>query len=318
MSCRENCGSLNNATSKSQNAFSRTAPPPSHRPVHIAIERSPDQMVSNLSEYSGYGNLRTPPATRASTPGPYGYPCQFDTFGSQIADYNLSWMPKDIDLSELLNHNGQIPSRFRRADQRVSVIVPNATPPPTVSTPLNANPLLEKEQERDQLTPQMKKNERERRESLMEWFDRSIEKELKKHRSSSFLATPYSHPVSPTAEPQLNLSKGTLERLSGATASQIEMCLDLRKEPDTELVDAVEKFATAEARCAFAGAVKAAEAAAVAAPPDLVEEAALASARGFQTDIKASSVQGELQGLRPVEVLGYIGVTNPKYPTKRE
>lgn len=84
-----------------------------------------------------------------------------------------------------------------------------------------------------------------------------------------------------------------------------------------ELTDAVDKLAKAEQMCEFAGAIKAAEAAAVAAPPDLVEEAALASARGYQTDVKATRVQGELEGVRPIEILGYVGVTKPKYPTKR-
>lgn len=70
--------------------------------------------------------------------------------------------------------------------------------------------------------------------------------------------------------------------------------------------------------CEFADAVKAAEAAAGAAPPELVEEAALASARGFQTDVKTTSIHGELEGVRPIEVVGYVGVTKPKYPTKRQ
>lgn len=43
-----------------------------------------------------------PPSGRASTPGPYGYPSQYDTFGSQI-EPNVSWIPKDINLSELLD-----------------------------------------------------------------------------------------------------------------------------------------------------------------------------------------------------------------------
>lgn len=84
-----------------------------------------------------------------------------------------------------------------------------------------------------------------------------------------------------------------------------------------ELTDAVDKFAKAEAMCAFAGAVKAAEAAAVAAPPELIEAAALASAKGFQTDLKATGVHAELHGVRPIEVVGYVGVTKPKYPTRR-
>ncbi|KAH1022198.1 hypothetical protein HUJ04_011629 [Dendroctonus ponderosae] len=260
-----------------------------------------------------------PPSARASTPGPYGYSNQYDVFGSQM-DYNLNWMSKDINLSELLDQsNGRLTSRIRGADQNISQTSSTIHPPAAEASYMNVKPLLEIEQAaQNEASANAKRNEHERRESLMEWFDRSVEKELKNQKTASFDAGPqFPPPLIAVDEPQLNLSKGTLQRMSGATASQVEMLFDLRKEPDTELTDAVDKLAKAEQMCDFAGAIQAAEAAAVAAPPDLVEEAALASARGYQTDVKATRVQGELEGARPIEILGYVGVTKPKYPTKR-
>lgn len=189
-----------------------------------------------------------PPSGRASTPGPYGYPSQYDTFGSQI-EQNVSWIPKDINLSELLDQvlltlitsslvslgmfqNGS--SRLRRGEPPAP---PAAKPPePTTSPP---DTLLGPELSRDQHTPQSKKNEEKRRESLIQWFDRSVEKELKKHKETSIGAgIQYTGPVPNMDEtPELNLSRGTLERLSGATASQVEICFDLRQQPDTGIPD---------------------------------------------------------------------------------
>ncbi|XP_050296048.1 uncharacterized protein LOC126735967 [Anthonomus grandis grandis] len=296
----------------------------SHRTIHLSMDRGQTSPIEQLGasfneQYSGYGAMRIPPAAaRASTPGPYGYPSQYDTFGSQI-DYNLSWMPKDINLSELLDQTAsQMSSRYRRMEQNITHTPTNLN---VSETPSNANPLLSQEQSRDQAAAQSKKTDGVREESLLEWFDRSVEKELKKHKSSSIgkEAAPANIALSLLDENDLlNMSKGVMERVSEATASQVEIVFDLRKEPDTELTDAVDKYAKAEAMCAFAGAVKAAEAAAYAAPPELVEEAALASARGFETDVKATGVHGELEGVRPIEVVGYVGVTKPKYPTKRQ
>ncbi|XP_048523274.1 uncharacterized protein LOC109541561 isoform X2 [Dendroctonus ponderosae] len=318
MSCRGRCGDPEEMSpSRDLNL-----PGPSHRTVHVSIEGSPtrpEPVGGSYAEYSGYGNTRIPPSARASTPGPYGYSNQYDAFGSQM-DYNLNSMSKDINLLELLGQsNGRLTSRIRGADQNISQTPSTIHPPPAEASYMNAKPLLETEQAaQNEASANAKRNEHERRESLMEWFDRSVEKELKNQKTASFNAGPqFPPPLIAVDEPQLNLSKGTLQRMSGATASQVEMLFDLRKEPDTELTDAVDKLAKAEQMCEFAGAIQAAEAAAVAAPPDLVEEAALASARGYQTDVKATRVQGELEGARPIEILGYVGVTKPKYPTKR-
>ncbi|KAF7276296.1 hypothetical protein GWI33_010692 [Rhynchophorus ferrugineus] len=211
-------------------------------------------------------------------------------------------------------------ARFRRMDPN---LMPGPSqPPPVPDAELSReNSLLEREQrERNETSPDGSPIDKKTQESLIQWFDRSVEKELKKHKESSMgamlnLAQP---PLDADTLPELNLSKGTLERLAEATASQVEICLQLRKEPDTELADAVEKLAKAEAMCAFAGAVQAAEAAAEAAPPELAEEAAVASARGFQTEVATSSFHQSVGSYRPIEVLGYVGITKPKFPTRRK
>ncbi|XP_030765055.1 uncharacterized protein LOC115889250 [Sitophilus oryzae] len=301
------------------------APPPSHRTVQISMERSPTRGefpgMNNFSEYTvPCPNLRIPPAARAF-PGPYANPAQFDTLGPQI-DYNLGWIPKDINLSELLDQGAnQMSSRFRRPEQNFTP-GPSPYPPAPDQVSPNANPLLEREQrERDERNTDTKSIGKKTQESLIEWFDRSVEKELKKHKENALgamlnLAPP--PPLDSDTLPELNISRGTLERLAEATASQMEVCFQLRREPDTELADAVEKLAKAETMCAFAGAVQAAEAAAEAAPPELAEEAAVASARGFQTEVATSNFHQNISGVRPIEVIGYIGITKPKYPTKRK
>lgn len=53
-----------------------------------------------------------------------------------------------------------------------------------------------------------------------------------------------------------------MDQMSEASASRIEISSQMRMQPDTELTEAVDKLAKAEAMCSFAGAVKAAEAAA--------------------------------------------------------
>lgn len=66
-----------------------------------------------------------------------------------------------------------------------------------------------------------------------------MEKELKTQKTASFDAgAPFSAAPLAVDEPELNLSKGTLQRMSGATASQVEMLFDLRQAPDTGLIGA--------------------------------------------------------------------------------
>lgn len=96
-------------------------------------------------------------------------------------------------------------------------------------------------------------------------------------------------------------------------ASGVEIMSDLTSTVDTELSDAVLKFAKAEAIVAFEGAVRAAERAAAEAPPELAEEAAAAGARGYQAEL-TGVVRDKVPGDRPIEVIGYVGITKPKNP----
>lgn len=66
---------------------------------------------------------------------------------------------------------------------------------------------------------------------------------------------------------------------------------------------------------AFEGAIKAAEEAAANAPPGLAEEAAAAGAQGFQAEL-TGLVKQEIPGIKPIEVIGYVGITRPKKPKK--
>lgn len=54
-----------------------------------------------------------------------------------------------------------------------------------------------------------------------------------------------------------------------------------------------------------------------AAPPGLAEEAAVASARIFQTEVETTSeIREDIAGIKPIEVVGYVGITKPKHPAK--
>lgn len=100
-----------------------------------------------------------------------------------------------------------------------------------------------------------------------------------------------------------------------ASASGIELVGLLRGEQNTELYEACDKLAKAQAMDLFKGAVKAAEEAAANAPPEYAEEAAAAGARGYQAEL-TTVVQERIPGLRPMEVIGYVGVTRPRIPKK--
>lgn len=96
-----------------------------------------------------------------------------------------------------------------------------------------------------------------------------------------------------------------------ATASGIDINAALRGSQNTELLDAVDKLAVAQAMDEFEGAVRAAEHAAAQVPPEYAEEAAVAGARGFQAQL-TSIVQESFDSIKPIEVVGYVGVTRPK------
>lgn len=100
-----------------------------------------------------------------------------------------------------------------------------------------------------------------------------------------------------------------------ASASGIDINAQLRGEQTNELLDAVDKLAVAQAMEEFEGAVKAAEQAAAQAPPEYAEEAAVAGARGFQAQL-TSTVKETFDGVKPIEVVGYVGVTRPKQPRR--
>ncbi|KAG5879953.1 hypothetical protein JTB14_024546 [Gonioctena quinquepunctata] len=229
-----------------------------------------------------------------------------ESFGQPV-DFSLGWIPKNINLSSLVNQQAKGPqsSRFNKSDPTISQLIEEEDEPPKKDPRFLLPQLIMEEQ----TSPSGRKATQETQESILQWFDRSVEKELKKRKESL--------PDSPTlfadiipAVADLNLPKGFMEKMSEASASRIEIATQMRMEPDTELTDAVDKFAKAEAMCAFAGAVKAAEAAAEAAPPELAEEAAVASARGFQTEIHTSEIREEISGEKPMEVIGYIDIVS--------
>lgn len=147
-------------------------------------------------------------------------------------------------------------------------------------------------------TPQKKKKPPE---SILQWFDRSCERELSRRQM----------------EPYGNLDVSNIRGLErpemvDASVSGIDMEGLLRTEQNTELYEACEKLAKAQAMDNFTGAVKAAERAAANAPPEYAEEAAAAGARGYQAEL-TSIVQEKTAGFHPMEVIGYVGVTKPKH-----
>ncbi|KAK9727716.1 hypothetical protein QE152_g19024 [Popillia japonica] len=147
---------------------------------------------------------------------------------------------------------------------------------------------------------------KERNESLIQWFDRTCEKELNKRRQSDAF--------SPTIDiiGQQGLGHPNIVRSS---TSGIDIASRMRSEQDTDLLEAVDKFAKAEAMVAFEGAVRAAENAAASVSPEYAEEAAVAGARTFQAEL-TSVVKETVPGIRPVEVVGYVGITKPRRPKK--
>ncbi|GLV43467.1 hypothetical protein CBL_04009 [Carabus blaptoides fortunei] len=84
---------------------------------------------------------------------------------------------------------------------------------------------------------------------------------------------------------------------------------------DVNLLEAVDHLVRAEAVDNFAGTVRAAEEAAASVPPELAEEAAVAAAKDYQT--KLTHVAKEvISGEKPIQVIGYIGITKPKKPVR--
>ncbi|CAH1103881.1 unnamed protein product [Psylliodes chrysocephalus] len=238
-------------------------------------------------------------------------PNQNEAAAAQI-DYRLGWIPKNLNLSSI-EKGKEGSSKFKSPEKdRLAEILKDEEPPKKDPRFLLPRLIME---ESEQIDETIKKK---RQETIMQWFDRAVEKELSKVKTPSTAQTVPAFPECMKTLSGLNLNypQSIIDKMAEASASQIEIIADMAMEPDTELTDAVEKLAKAEAMCAFAGAVKAAEEAAEAAPPGFAEEAALASARIFQSEITATEIREHVQGNTPMEVIGYIGITKPKNPVK--
>ncbi|XP_067002692.2 uncharacterized protein [Anabrus simplex] len=155
---------------------------------------------------------------------------------------------------------------------------------------------------------------RRKKVSRVKLFDAAVTTELKNLRSSKV------HQVHPMARKIVEDTRAAYDKKPHSASllaslesskSWLKIGAEFRKDRDSDFQRAVERLARAEASCHFDGAVRAAEAAAAKAPPELREEAALEGARNYQAMIM-DSFQGKLPGPKPVEVLGYIGITGPK------
>ncbi|XP_018327373.1 uncharacterized protein LOC108738450 isoform X2 [Agrilus planipennis] len=152
----------------------------------------------------------------------------------------------------------------------------------------------------------------ENEESFLERFDKAVEKELERYR------------IDGPADASTNISMPRPLATSDSQAldsvtSSIEIISRMKGEQDTELTEAVEKLAKAEATVMFQGAIEAAEKAAANAPPEFAEEAAAASARAHAKIYNAeltNVVHEAVPGVRPIEIVGYVGVTRPKKPLR--
>ncbi|KAK9875705.1 hypothetical protein WA026_009502 [Henosepilachna vigintioctopunctata] len=273
-----------------------------------SVSRSPlyvddatlNAMMANLETF-GHGLGQFSPQRTAGTgrvpyppyPSPHVTPeLQPDSFAAPM-DYNLSWNAKDVELTDMVDR----------------------TPPRVHDETADQFLLTESE-----LSPDIgdERVSEKRRQSIIEWFDRSVEKELDKRKDKDFKASKCAEKADAA---RADLSKSPtksppgMKDLAQATASGIEIIGGLLHERDADLIEAVEKLATAEAMCNFAGAVEAAEEAAKSVPLECAEEAAAAGARGYQKEI-TNIVNQTIPGQHPIEVLGYVGVTKPKYPRK--
>ncbi|XP_066142784.1 uncharacterized protein [Euwallacea fornicatus] len=159
---------------------------PSHKTVHITVEKSPTRpegLCGRNAEYSGY-ERGIPSTSRASTPGPGSYPNQYETIGPS-PHYNLSWM-----LDEVIRNTQTMSSGSKRGDHNNSESPISISPPLAETTSSNAN-LLEKEHSRrNQSTGRSQRNEKKRQDYLMQWFDQCVNKELNNHKETSLKRNP--------------------------------------------------------------------------------------------------------------------------------
>lgn len=105
-------------------------------------------------------------------------------------------------------------------------------------------------------------------------------------------------------------------KVSSLLSHNVDYAVDMEQElrnigiQETHMLDMLEKLTKAEAAVRFQGAVRAAEVAAMSAPPDLAEEAAVAGARGYSVETQEFSKKSS-PGENPIEIIGYIGCTRP-------
>ncbi|KAF5293326.1 hypothetical protein FQR65_LT01629 [Abscondita terminalis] len=253
----------------------------------------------------------------------FNVPARHETFGSQM-DYNLSWMPKDVDLGNPVDASFLMAAHAQHKNQTGKYFTKesNLSGPSgfehndPVPASKDSRYLLNQQTLRDADASQCPKSSA-RRESLLEWFDRTVELELKRRRDASLNV----------GENMINLATPSFNRLDKgrkyhsnpllceASTSGMDINASLREDQDTELLLAVDKLAKAEAMCTFEGAVRAAEEAAASAPPEHVEEAAAAGAQGFEARL-TGVIKQQIDGVKPVEVIGYVGITKPNKPKK--
>ncbi|KAJ9573927.1 hypothetical protein L9F63_008692 [Diploptera punctata] len=143
--------------------------------------------------------------------------------------------------------------------------------------------------------------------SIMKLFDEAVNYRLKK------LTEDTQEKFSMANDPCSALKGGRRSIAIKTSLSTFELARSLH--PDYKsgaLVDATDKLAQAEAACRYDGAIKAAEAAAAGISESLkAEEAAAAGVRGYQAEL-TDCIQEEVVGMKPIELLGYVGITKPK------
>ncbi|KAF6199730.1 hypothetical protein GE061_006028 [Apolygus lucorum] len=98
--------------------------------------------------------------------------------------------------------------------------------------------------------------------------------------------------------------------LMRTTANTLETTEDLATE-DVNNRSFAKKLASIEKHFLFEQALMIAEQAADAAPPELVEEAALASSRGYTMTLETERKPLVTEGEAVIEVISYLGITKP-------
>ncbi|KAK5643151.1 hypothetical protein RI129_006996 [Pyrocoelia pectoralis] len=270
-------------------------------------------MPSPMAFYEFRESPNMPQSTPVQT---FNVPNQRELFDAQF-DYNFSRIARDDPARVMMTHSQrkQQPSRYFSQELPQSSSACGRDKCGDSQYLLKQSYLRDAEQE----AAMSSSKPSPKRESLMEWFDRTVESELRKRREASLnVGENVINLDSPSFNP---LHKGYKSKFSSnpllthASTSGIEVQAALRGETNTDLLDAVDKLAKAQAVCAFEGAVRAAEEAAASVPPEFAEEAAAAGAQGFEAKL-TNVVRQEFDGVKPIEVVGYVGITRPNKPKK--